>query len=345
MNGEGIDGLTFADARELGVHGRAFADTGRFYSRLPAAAEGRVRPAVWDLAQMAAGITVEFVSDTSVLAAELELEDDPECPQPGLECSIDCYVHDGRRWGWFGVLRNLVRPLTRDFVCSGLPREPRRFRIHLPYAARVASLRLGIEPDAMLEPVPVPDLQPICFYGTSIVHGYCASRSGMTFPAILSRRMEWPVWNLGFAGNALMDQELPGFFGTLAPSVYVIDCLPNMEPELVAERTGPFVRALRAAGPDTPILLVENVVYQATHMLQDRRTGWGPKNDALRREYEKLLDAGMAELHYLSGEHLLGDDGEGTVDGTHPTDLGFVRMADAFEPVLRRLLDAGDDRP
>jgi hypothetical protein len=41
----------------------------------------------------------------------------------------------------------------------------------------------------------------------------------------------------------------------------------------------------------------------------------------------------------VPGESLLGSDGEATVDGTHPTDLGFDRMADAFAPVLRRVLD------
>jgi hypothetical protein len=31
---------------------------------------------------------------------------------------------------------------------------------------------------------------------------------------------------------------------------------------------------------------------------------------------------------------LLGDDNEGTVDSSHPTDLGFLRQADAFIQVL-----------
>ena len=35
---------------------------------------------------------------------------------------------------------------------------------------------------------------------------------------------------------------------------------------------------------------------------------------------------------------LLGDDGEGTVDGSHPTDLGFTRQAAEFERVLRPVL-------
>jgi len=45
-------------------------------------------------------------------------------------------------------------------------------------------------------------------------------------------------------------------------------------------------------------------------------------------------------LFYVRGEKLLGDDGEATVDGTHPTDLGFVGRADAIEPVLKRALKA-----
>ena len=42
--------------------------------------------------------------------------------------------------------------------------------------------------------------------------------------------------------------------------------------------------------------------------------------------------------HYLEGANLLGADDEGTVDGSHPTDLGFVRQAAEFERVLRPLL-------
>jgi hypothetical protein len=35
---------------------------------------------------------------------------------------------------------------------------------------------------------------------------------------------------------------------------------------------------------------------------------------------------------------LIGDDAEGTTDGSHPNDLGFFRQANAFEPVLRKAL-------
>ena len=43
-------------------------------------------------------------------------------------------------------------------------------------------------------------------------------------------------------------------------------------------------------------------------------------------------------LSYLPGDRLIGDDGEGTIDGSHPTDLGFMRQAEAFAEALKPLL-------
>ena len=64
------------------------------------------------------------------------------------------------------------------------------------------------------------------------------------------------------------------------------------------------------------------------------------KNRALRAIYEKLRTEGDANLHYIPATNLLGLDGEGTVDGTHPTDVGFLRMAGEIGPAVARLLKA-----
>ena len=46
----------------------------------------------------------------------------------------------------------------------------------------------------------------------------------------------------------------------------------------------------------------------------------------------------MQGLSYVDGEPLLGADRDDTTDGSHPSDRGFQRHADAFEPVLRTAL-------
>ena len=58
---------------------------------------------------------------------------------------------------------------------------------------------------------------------------------------------------------------------------------------------------------------------------------------------DRSVAIGLDALATNQGVVAIGDDAEGTVDASHPTDLGFMRQADAFEPVLRAVLQA--DRP
>ena len=111
----------------------------------------------------------------------------------------------------------------------------------------------------------------------------------------------------------------------------MLDCLPNMTETMVAERVEPFVRRLRAAHPNTPIVLAEDPNVHNTPT---------PKGEQLRRIYARLKAAGDSHLYLLPNTNLLGDDGEGTVDGTHPTDLGMAREAAGFVRCLKPILAA-----
>jgi hypothetical protein len=63
----------------------------------------------------------------------------------------------------------------------------------------------------------------------------------------------------------------------------------------------------------------------------------------LRTVYDKLKAEGAANLHFLANRDMLGTDGEGTVDGCHPSDLGMMRMADAFAKKLASIVQ--ESRP
>ena len=69
-----------------------------------------------------------------------------------------------------------------------------------------------------------------------------------------------------------------------------------------------------------------------------------PHHQAVRAElkaaYDRLKQSGVPGLYYIPGEHLLGDDGEGSVDASHPTDLGYMRQAEIFARTLGPLLPA-----
>jgi hypothetical protein len=61
-------------------------------------------------------------------------------------------------------------------------------------------------------------------------------------------------------------------------------------------------------------------------------------NNALRAAFERLVQGGLTDLHYVDGQRLWGDDGEATSYGGHPSDLGMMRTVEVLEPVLRPLM-------
>jgi hypothetical protein len=332
------------DAQKLTIEGKGWTDTDRFYDRLPARAKGAVPDAVWSLSRHSAGICVRFTTDAEKISARWKVANDnlgmPHMPATGVS-GLDLYVNDNGVWRWIGNGRPSGQS-TQAVLASGIPTGTHEYMVYLPLYNGTESLEIGVAPTAALSKAPARPAgkeKPVIFYGTSITQGGCASRPGMAHTAILGRRLDRPVINLGFSGNGKLDAELGKLLAEVDAAVYVLDCVPNMSPEMVTERTEPFVTALRTARPDTPIVLVENIAYQAGAFLPGAKASYVDKNAALRAAYERLTEKGIQGLSYVPGETLLGSDGEATVDGTHPTDLGFQRIADALEPVLRKALE------
>jgi hypothetical protein len=124
----------------------------------------------------------------------------------------------------------------------------------------------------------------------------------------------------------------------LDPAVFVLDCLPNMTAKDIDERAEACVKTLRAAHPNTPILLVEDRNYADGFLNAPRRERNETNHAAMRAAYARLQKDKVPHLLYLKADDLLGDDGEATIDGSHPTDLGFLRQATEFQKALKKAL-------
>ena len=81
--------------------------------------------------------------------------------------------------------------------------------------------------------------------------------------------------------------------------------------------------------PDTPIVLAAD---------SDFRNIMTQKGGLTAEIWKKLTGEGDKHLFFLTNVGMIGDDGEGTVDACHLTDLGMLRQAEAFDTVLRTLL-------
>ncbi len=336
--------VTWHDVTEWGVEGRGWEDQPRkrYFDRLPAKAEGVVRPPVWSLSRHSAGMAVRFQTDATsiqvdyeLLSSSLAMTHMPATGVSGLD--LYCQVDDGS-FRWMQVAKPTKQHVTTTIV-GGLSKAMRTYMMYLPLYNGVNSLKIGVAAQSTFTPLAPRNAKPLVFYGTSIMHGACASRPGMAIPAILGRRFELPTINLGFSGNGKMDPEMAPLLAELDPAVYCIDCLPNMGPDLVSQRAEATVKTIRAARPDTPILLVEDRIFTNARFFPAKQEFHKANHRALRQAYESLQKQGVPKLFYLPGDHLLGDDGEGATDGSHPSDLGFMRNAAAYESVLHSILD------
>ena len=129
------------------------------------------------------------------------------------------------------------------------------------------------------------------------------------------------------------------FLAEIDAAVYVIDCLPNMEPAEVAPEVPPARQA--AAAPRIRRRPSSSSKTAATPTLDHRRRARNstPKP---RRAARKLRSAEERRRRPSSttspATHLIGDDAEGSTDGSHPNDLGFMRQADVFMKAMRPIL-------
>ncbi len=335
--------LVWTDIRTLGVEGRGWTNTQSFFDRLPAKAEKVVRPPVWNLSHDSSGMLVRFLTDATAIQARWSLVS-PSLAMPHMAATgvsgLDLYVRTGEGWRWAGVGQPKERTNTASLI-SGMAPGNREFMLYLPLYNGVYSVEIGVAPDRKVTPAGPwgpGERKPILFYGTSIMQGGCATRPGMAHAAIVGRHLNWPTINLGFSGNGKMEPELAELCAELDPAVYVLDCLPNMSPEQVAERVEPFVKTLRAAHPRVPIVLVEDRESPNAFLLPQRQEHFKTMSKNLTAAYENLRRTGVKDLYYVPRKDLLAADGEGTVDGSHPTDLGFMQHAVVMEKVLKPLL-------
>ncbi|MEO5961780.1 MAG: SGNH/GDSL hydrolase family protein, partial [Opitutaceae bacterium] len=339
------DNIVWHDVTTWGVEGRAWPEQERlrWFDRFPAAAEKTVTRAVWNLSRDSAGMMVRFKTNATAIHVHYKLSKTEaqlgmwNMPPSGVS-GLDLYARDsGGKWKWVQVARARTPEVKIELV-SDLAPGSREYAAYLPLFNGVESLLIGVPKGAAFEGLAPRAAKPIVFYGTSITHGIAASRPGMVHTAILGRRFDLPTINLGFSGNGRMDAAVGEFLAQIDAAAFIIDCLPNMGPADVRAKAGPLVRQLRAARPDTPIVLVEDRRLTNDWILPAKAKFHDDNHAALREVFATLQREGVKNLHYIPGDHLYGDDAEGATDGSHASDLGFVRQADVMEPILRAAL-------
>lgn len=251
---------------------------------------------------------------------------------------LDVYIKNAQgKWQYAGS-KGTNKVCDQGKIVEDLNNSVKEYLVYLPIYDEVKSLEIGVPAGASFKALDNPFSKNIVIYGSSIVHGASASRPGMTYPALLSRRTGYNFINFGLSGNARMEKEVVHMLGDANPDMFILDCVPNSSPEQVTERTAYLVEYLRSKYPQTPIIMIPSVVRENSYFKVDWAARNKNQNLNWKSEYDKLIAKGVKHLYYLDSNNLLGDDHEATTDGVHPSDLGFMRMIEEIEPFVLSVL-------
>lgn len=334
---------------QMRIYGFAWFDYDRLYRRLPAAATKLIRnisPYVDNLADHTAGGQLHFRTDSDTVLIDVKLKEPNQMARmtAAAQGGFDCYVGSNYHHLKFYSLTTFpisARSYRYEFftAISG----DKLIIINFPLYNKVENLKIGIRTGAViLPPESVPNPGRIVVYGTSITQGACASRPGLSYTNILSRRLGTEFINLGFSGNAFGEPEIAGIISNISDvKLFILDYEANAGTNgklyLTLEA---FILTIRKVYPTVDIAVVSRIKYLFDE-LNSETLG------RVRQEIkdfqigivEKLRHAGDSKIHFIDGAMLLGDDYyECTVDSIHPNDIGFYRIASGLEKAIRKIL-------
>ncbi len=329
--------LTCADA-PVQVYGLLWESLPDHFYRLPPSLDSVLPQKLSDRGKSAAGGRIRFRTDAAEVTIRMELETLTVdwaialCGSAGAVAAVGT----GESMRYAGLVSPKQYNETSPVLT--LHKEPvmEDVTLFLPRNERLRSVTFEVADDARVEPpTPYRVQKPIVFYGSSITEGGCASRVTNAYTALLGKWLDADTVNLGFSGAAKGELPVAEFIAGLSMSAFVYDYDHNApSPEHLAATHEPFFKVIRAAHPTLPILILSKPDFDSHPADAEAR------RNAIRRTYQNAVSAGDAHVFWLDGESFFGvsDRAECTVDGCHPNDLGFMRMAQAVYPVLKAAL-------
>lgn len=334
--------IVWLDAKEapFSLHGISYdADQG-CYVRLTQDVADKVSVGVSNLNRNTSGGRVRFRTTSTFIGIRAMMENRTLMPHITLAGQSGFDLYRKNEAGFDLYYRTFVPPMGMKAGYSSpvhADGKDTEYTINFPLYDTVSELYIALKKGATLSaPAPYAIEEPIVYYGSSITQGGCASRPGNSYQAILSRRLNADFINLGFSGSGRGEKPIANHIAGLNMSAFVCDYDHNAPDCKHLEETHmALYRTVREKNPQLPILFVSapDILLKPESFI--------PRREIIRKTYETAKTEGDKKVWFLPGEKLFeGNNWDScTVDGCHPNDLGFYRMAMAMEPYLKEMLN------
>lgn len=318
------------------IHGLVEAEKDMPYHRLPESVAAATSRGVHSLMWHTAGGRVRFAANSPYIAIKIVMtnasETMPHITKTG-QSGCDLYAYNDGEHRYIGSFIPPSGPACgyESLIPVGI--DMRTYTINMPLYDCVSELYVGLARGAELEePRPYGNPVPVVYYGSSITQGGCASRPGNAYLSMIERQLDTDYINLGFSGSAKGEKPIAEYLASLQASVFVCDYDHNASLDGLKQTHLPLYRTYREKNPDTPIIFVSKPDFRGGEDTERRAV--------IRNTYQTAREEGDKNVYFIDGEGLFAGElrDSCTVDGCHPNDLGFFRMAQVIGKEIRKVL-------
>ena len=340
----------FYDVREepFKVYGLYDIKPGAEFKRMDSEVAETISAGVFGLHKNTSGGRIRFKTDSDYIA--LFVKQSSYCDMAHMtaigKAGFDMYVREN------GVYRyqtsfppssdscsynaeNIKKKGSYTSVRTFFSKKMRDITLNMPLYSGVDEMYVILSDDAIVEKAPeYTYTSPIVYYGSSITQGGCASRPGMSYANIISRALDADFINLGFSGNAKGEPEMAHYIANLNMSVFVYDYDYNAPDEEHLRNTHEqFFKIIREKQPELPVIMVSKPKKYLTEAEIRRK-------HIIFDTYRNAFEGGDKNVYFIDGSEMFGCNGgeEFTVDGAHPTDLGFFKMAEVIGQKVKEVI-------
>ena len=264
-----IDTLRFVDAMQFRMINYAFEKT--LDTRIPRYLEDSVRAELKERARHTAGKGFRFRTDSRAVAVRYQLLYNAHMmhmADTGIKGTcLYIWDEDTRSWQFVNGNRpnaNKEDTIQRKVCVDRLDGKMHEYMLYLPLYDGVRWLEIGVDSTATIsQPVLNSPRQgkKFVFYGTSILHGGCATQPGMV--------------------------------------AFIIDPIPNCTQMMCDTLTYDFINILRKARPDVPIVMVEGQMYSYAKYSGFFGKYLPQKNYEFHKNYLRLRAENPKNLYYI----------------------------------------------
>lgn len=325
INMQGI--YDYYDLSEFTVEGMPFYEENKSFFRLPQKDIKKIRSSLVTIAHTASGAVIRFKTNSKSINIRCTLKNircSAGMPYTG-ELGIDVYrgkeYLNNFRPNYGSVCTNLHYPTYSDKLET--------YTLYLPVFSEIESFKIGVQGGSIMQD---PDehkiKKPICFYGSSVTHGACASRPGLTYPARAARKLDAPFINFGFAGNCRGDEIIAEYISKLDLSCFFYAYSYNSPtPEFLEKTHEKFFNIVRNSQKDLPIVIMSDRFFDLEPEKFD---------EVVKKTYLNAKKNGDKNVYYLDHNEVFDEEyfRDFSSDRLHPNDEGFRCIGDKVYEML-----------